>query len=94
MLCLIRNVLNFNYSSIFGQRTDKCSDVDDWRFGCNSRCWRNGCCFEGGERAGSYPGTKPYYDSIATDIAYQRGDWDEVLEYGKLARRIYLKWNN
>ena len=25
----------------------------------------------------SYPGTKPYYDSIATDIAYQRGDWEE-----------------
>lgn len=34
----------------------------------------------------AYPGTKPYYDSIATDIAYHRGDWNEVLEIGKITR--------
>ena len=40
-----------------------------------------------------YPGTKPYYDSIATDIAYQRGDWDEVQNMESWLEKIYLKWN-
>lgn len=34
----------------------------------------------------TYPGTEGYYGFLSTEIAYQRSDRDEVLEYGKIAR--------